>query len=90
VELPLETKQCFKFKFRSTNHGKLSDKVSIRASLQDSNIPLQDGGYSQQPDQFDNIFIEVFSDRWDIRAGDDVFLENRTSKFLNFSKKYKE
>jgi hypothetical protein len=50
------------------NHGKLSDKVSIRASLQDSNIPLQDGGYSQQLDQFDNIFIEIFSDRWDIRA----------------------
>jgi hypothetical protein len=28
--------------------GKLSDKVSLRASLQDSNIPLQDGGYSQK------------------------------------------
>ncbi|MFQ3173062.1 MAG: hypothetical protein ACI8W0_000145, partial [Flavobacterium sp.] len=30
--------------------GKLSDKVSLRASLQDSNIPLQDGGYSQKLD----------------------------------------
>ena len=66
--------------------GKLSDKVSIRASLQDSNIPLQDGGYSQQLDQFDNIFMELFSDNWNIRGGD-IFLENRTSKFLNFSKK---
>jgi hypothetical protein len=66
--------------------GKLSDKVSIRASLQDSNIPLQDGGYSQKLDQFDNIFLEIFSDSWNIRGGD-VFLENRTSKFLNFSKK---
>jgi hypothetical protein len=66
--------------------GKLSDKVSISASLQDSNIPLQDGGYSQKLDQFDNIFMEVYSDDWNIRGGD-VFLENRTSKFLNFSKK---
>jgi hypothetical protein len=66
--------------------GKLSEKVSIRASLQDNNIPLQDGGYSQKLDQFDNIFMEIFSDNWNIRAGD-VFLENRTSKFLNFSKK---
>ncbi|MDG2431412.1 hypothetical protein [Flavobacterium sp.] len=66
--------------------GKLSDKVSIRASLQDSNIPLQDGGYSQKLDQFDNIFMELFSDRWNIRGGD-LFLENRNSKFLNFSKK---
>jgi hypothetical protein len=66
--------------------GKLSDKVSLRASLQDSNIPLQDGGYSQKLDQFDNIFMELFSDKWNIRAGD-VFLENRKSQFLNFNKK---
>ncbi|UQD55306.1 hypothetical protein [Flavobacterium sp. K5-23] len=66
--------------------GKLSDKVSLRASLQDSNIPLQDGGYSQKLDQFDNIFMELFSDKWNIRAGD-VFLENRKTQFLNFNKK---
>jgi len=66
--------------------GKLSDKVSLRASLQDSNIPLQEGGYSQKLDEFDQIFIELFSDRWSIRAGD-LFLENRKSRFLNFNKK---
>ncbi|TDO84265.1 hypothetical protein EV143_101713 [Flavobacterium chryseum] len=66
--------------------GKISDKVSLRASLQDSNIPLQDGGYSQKLDQFDNIFMELFSDDWNIRAGD-VFLENRKTQFLNFNKK---
>jgi hypothetical protein len=32
-----------------------NQKVSIRASLQDSNIPLQDGGYSQKLDQFDTF-----------------------------------
>ncbi|MFV8376374.1 hypothetical protein [Flavobacterium sp. LB1P71] len=66
--------------------GKLSEKVSLRASLQDSNIPLQDGGYSQKLDQFDNIFMELFSDKWNIRAGD-VFLENKNTQFLNFNKK---
>jgi len=66
--------------------GKLSDKVSIRASIQDSNIPIQEGGYSQKLDEFDQIFIELFSDNWNIRAGD-LFLENRNSKFLNFNKK---
>ena len=66
--------------------GKLSEKVSLRASLQDSNIPLQDGGYSQKLDQFDNIFMELFSDKWNIRAGD-VFLENKKTQFLNFNKK---
>jgi hypothetical protein len=66
--------------------GKISDKVSLRASIQDSNIPLQNGGYSQKLDQFDNVFMELFSDKWNIRAGD-VFLENKKSQFLNFNKK---
>lgn len=66
--------------------GKLSDKVSIRASIQDNNIPIQEGGYSQKLDEFDQIFIELFSDMWNIRAGD-LFLENRQSRFLNFNKK---
>ena len=66
--------------------GKLSEKVSLRASLQDSNIPLQEGGYSQKLDQFDNVFMELFSDKWNIRAGD-IFLENKNTQFLNFNKK---
>jgi hypothetical protein len=66
--------------------GKLSEKVSLRASLQDSNIPLQDGGYSQKLDQFDNVFMELFSNKWSLRAGD-VFLENHKTQFLNFNKK---
>lgn len=66
--------------------GKISDKVSLRASIQDSNIPLQDSGYSQKLDEFDQIFIELFTDKWSIRAGD-LFLENRKSRFLNFNKK---
>jgi hypothetical protein len=59
---------------------------SLRASIQDSNIPLQDSGYSQKLDEFDQIFIELFTDKWSIRAGD-LFLENRKSRFLNFNKK---
>jgi len=66
--------------------GKISDRVSLRASIQDSNIPLQDNGYSQKLDEFDQIFIELFTDSWNIRAGD-LFLENRQSRFLNFNKK---
>ena len=66
--------------------GKLSDKISLRASIQDSNIPLEEGGYSQKLDEFDQIFIELFGNNWNVRAGD-LFLENRKSRFLNFNKK---
>ena len=66
--------------------GKLNDKVSLKASIQDANIPLQESGYSQRLDEFDQVFIELFSDNWNIRAGD-IDLVNTDSYFANFSKR---
>jgi len=66
--------------------GKLNDKVSLRASIQDANIPLQESGYSQRLDEFDQIFIELYSDVWNIRAGD-IDLQNSDSYFGQFSKR---
>ncbi|MFG6686884.1 hypothetical protein ACGK9U_09905 [Mariniflexile sp. HNIBRBA6329] len=66
--------------------GKLSEKVSLRASIQDANIPLQESGYSQRLDEFDQVFIELYSDKWNIRAGD-IDLQNTDSYFANFSKR---
>lgn len=66
--------------------GQLSDGINIRASLQDSSIPIQDGGYSQKLDEFDQIFMELYAKNWNVRAGD-LFLENKNTRFLNFSKK---
>ena len=66
--------------------GKLNDKVSLRASIQDANIPLQESGYSQRLDEFDQVFIELLSDKWNIRAGD-IDLQNNHSYFGEFSKR---
>lgn len=66
--------------------GKLSDKVTLRASIQDANIPLQQSGYSQRLDEFDQVFIEIFSDTWNIRAGD-IDLVNANSHFARFTKR---
>ncbi len=66
--------------------GQLSQKVSIRASIQDANIPTQEGGYSQNLDEFDQIFVELFSDNWNIRAGDINLIQDNTY-FGNFTKK---
>lgn len=66
--------------------GKLSEKVTLRASIQDANIPSQQGGYSQNLDEFDQVFIELFSDNWNIRAGD-INLQNTESYFGSFTKK---
>ena len=66
--------------------GKLNDKVSLRASIQDANIPIQESGYSQRLDEFDQVFVELFSDTWSVRAGD-VDLQNSFSYFGAFSKR---
>ncbi len=66
--------------------GKLNDKVSLRASIQDANIPLQERGFSQRLDEFDQVFIELLSKNWNIRAGD-IDLQKTNSIFGNFSKR---
>ena len=66
--------------------GELSDGVKIKASIQDSNIPLQNDGYSQQIDEFDQIFIEISSENWKVRGGD-VDISQENTFFGNFQKR---
>ncbi len=65
--------------------GKISDNISLRASIQDANVPVQQSGYSQNLDEFDQVFIELYSKNWNVRAGD-VQLQNSTSYFNRFTK----
>ncbi len=66
--------------------GKLSEKVTLTASIKDANIPLQENGYSQRLDEFDQIFINLEGPSWNVRAGD-VNLRNTSSYFMGFEKK---
>ncbi|QHI38006.1 hypothetical protein IMCC3317_33890 [Kordia antarctica] len=66
--------------------GKISETITLRASIQDANIPIQESGYSQRLDEFDQVFIELESKNWKIRAGD-VNLENTETDFMRFQKK---
>ncbi|MGB5983526.1 MAG: hypothetical protein WBG46_15415 [Nonlabens sp.] len=66
--------------------GKLNERVSLRASIQDANVPQTQNGYSQRLDEFDQIFIELFSDKWNVRAGD-VDLIQSGYQFNNFTKR---
>jgi len=65
--------------------GKLSKEVTLRANIFDTNIPLQENGYSQNITDFDRIFIEMFSKNWRVKAGD-ISIQNNGSYFLNFNK----
>ncbi|MEE9407892.1 MAG: hypothetical protein V3V28_07440 [Polaribacter sp.] len=65
--------------------GKLSKEVTLRANIFDTNIPLQENGYSQNITDFDRIFIEMFSKDCRVKAGD-ISLQNKESYFLTFKK----
>lgn len=66
--------------------GNLSENLKIRASIKDSNLPIQENGVSQSINEFDRVFIELFTDTWNIKAGD-VDLTNQDSYFMSFTKK---
>ncbi len=65
--------------------GKLSDDLNIRAVITDQNIPFQPEGNTQQLQDFDNVFIQLYNDKFSITGGD-VVLKNKPSEFLKYYK----
>lgn len=65
--------------------GKLSENTNLRAKIFDTNIPIQENGYSQNLTDFDRIFIEMYSKNWRVKAGD-IALENTESMFMPINK----
>jgi hypothetical protein len=69
-----------------TIKGNLTKDVTIKANIFDTNIPLQDNGYSQNITDFDRIFVEFEHQKWRVKAGD-LDLKNNSSYFMPFRKK---
>lgn len=68
-----------------TLDGKLTDNLNIRASITDQNIPFQPEGNTQQLQDFDNVFIEIYNEKVSLTAGD-VVLRNNPGHFLRYYK----
>ncbi len=66
--------------------GPLSDRLNILAAISDENIPIQPDGTSQQIQDFDRIFIELFNEKLSLRVGD-LDLHAGESEFLRFSRR---
>lgn len=65
--------------------GNLSQKLGIRAHIFDTNIPIQQNGYSQNLTDFNQIYVELFSDNWQLRAGD-ISIFKQDSYFMPLNK----
>ncbi|MCF6213080.1 MAG: hypothetical protein L3J45_03545 [Flavobacteriaceae bacterium] len=66
--------------------GKISKNIGLRASISDDNVALQEGSFTQRLNEFDRVFIELYSQNWRVRAGD-IDLHNNETQFLRFTKK---
>ena len=65
--------------------GELSENLNIRASITDQNVPFQPEGNTQQLQDFDNVLVELYNDKFNLAAGD-VVLQQRKSEFLRYYK----
>lgn len=65
--------------------GEIGENLKIRASITDQNVPFQPEGNTQQIQDFDNVLIELYNDKFSLAAGD-VVLQQRQSEFLRYYK----
>lgn len=67
--------------------GQLDDNLFISAVITDQNIPYQPEGNTQQLRDFDNVFIKLYNDKFDVTVGDLVLQQpDDAGYFLRFYK----
>lgn len=65
--------------------GKLTDDIGITAVISDQNIPFQPEGNTQQIQEFDRVYINLYTNRAKLTAGD-LVMKNNPSYFLRYLK----
>jgi len=67
-------------------NGPISDNINIQGVITDNNIPFQPDGYTQQLQDFDRVFVRLYSNSFDITAGD-INTKSDNSYFLRLNRK---
>ena len=68
--------------------GKLTSDVNISAVITDQNIPFQPDGNTQQLQDFDKVFIQLFNDHFSLSAGDVVLQHQGNAKGESYFLQY--
>ena len=66
--------------------GELSKGLFIEALLSDKNVPVQPNGYSQQVQEFDQVYIRIYDSVRSLQMGD-VEIVGSNSHFLQFNRR---
>lgn len=66
--------------------GEISPNLKLLASLSDDNLPIQPDGNTNKLQEFDQLFIQVYNQRFKLIAGD-FWLTKPLGYFLNYKKR---
>ncbi|MFA7687625.1 MAG: hypothetical protein WCY25_07155 [Moheibacter sp.] len=66
--------------------GNLTQEIGINAVISDNNVPIQADGYTQQLQEFDKVYVELFNKNTKIRGGH-IDLVQENDFFGNFTQK---
>ncbi len=66
--------------------GKIGDNMNLLAAISDENIPVQPDGSSQQIQDFDKVFIQLFNEKFKLTAGN-FEISKPKGYYMNVNKK---
>lgn len=66
--------------------GEIAPNLKLLASVSDDNLPIQPQGNTNKIQEFDQVFIQIYNDRFKLIAGD-FWLNKPTGYFLTYKKR---